>query len=325
MQAASGQCASLRGAGSVAEWLTSKRRDDGAEGLWRVHDTLYDLTSFAHKHPGGAFWLVTTRGTDITEAVEVHVGQTKVKAILEKYAVRKATAKSTCTHTFKPDGFYATLRGRVFDTLRHDPPGPTQYTRLLADIPAAAFIVFAVLSAVFDSVVMAGMAGATLALLLGVAHNFFHQRNTFRMYYFDLSPLSSRYWRVSHALSHHFYPNGCVVKRADGYVCFYYIFHRHDTLLSTMSTIMLEEYPIFGPPLHISEGLPLACPPSISEESPLSCPPLDIREISAHLSTIVFKGNFRFLVHHCILEEFPLSCPPLHIKGTSAFLSTIAC
>ncbi|KNC76135.1 hypothetical protein SARC_11353 [Sphaeroforma arctica JP610] len=45
-------------------WLSGKVVDDdiGDLNLWRVHDKLYDLTDFAKKHPGGAFWLDMTRG-----------------------------------------------------------------------------------------------------------------------------------------------------------------------------------------------------------------------------------------------------------------------
>lgn len=35
--------------------------DDGAEGLWRVHDGIYDLTDFVERHPGGREWLEMTR------------------------------------------------------------------------------------------------------------------------------------------------------------------------------------------------------------------------------------------------------------------------
>ncbi|CAB0032075.1 unnamed protein product [Trichogramma brassicae] len=52
-------------------FLEGRRQDDGAEGLWRVHDGLYDLESFAASHPGGAEWIAMTKGTDITEAFEV--------------------------------------------------------------------------------------------------------------------------------------------------------------------------------------------------------------------------------------------------------------
>ena len=40
-----------------------------------------------------------------------------------------------------------------------------------------------------------------------MAHNFFHQRDTFRRFYFDLSLFSSSDWRISHVLSHHTYTN----------------------------------------------------------------------------------------------------------------------
>lgn len=42
-------------------WLEGKRHDDDTDGLWRVHDDLYDLTEFVKKHPGGAFWLQATK------------------------------------------------------------------------------------------------------------------------------------------------------------------------------------------------------------------------------------------------------------------------
>lgn len=54
-----------------------------------------------------------------------------------------------------------------------------------------------------------------LIIILGVfltwttiaAHNFFHMRDNFRMYYFDLSMMSSKNWRISHVMSHHMYTN----------------------------------------------------------------------------------------------------------------------
>jgi len=39
------------------------------------------------------------------------------------------------------------------------------------------------------------------------AHNYFHMRDNFRMYYFDLSMMSSKNWRISHVMSHHMYTN----------------------------------------------------------------------------------------------------------------------
>lgn len=39
------------------------------------------------------------------------------------------------------------------------------------------------------------------------AHNFFHRRDNFRMLYFNLSFLNYKEWRISHAMSHHLFPN----------------------------------------------------------------------------------------------------------------------
>lgn len=52
-------------------FLEGRRNDDGAESLWRINDSLYDLTEFSRKHPGGSEWITLTKGTDITELFEV--------------------------------------------------------------------------------------------------------------------------------------------------------------------------------------------------------------------------------------------------------------
>ena len=42
-------------------WLKGKRIDDKTDGLWRVHDDLYDFTNFISQHPGGSDWLIHTK------------------------------------------------------------------------------------------------------------------------------------------------------------------------------------------------------------------------------------------------------------------------
>lgn len=196
-----------RGVQSVEEWFETRRKTDGAEGLWRVHDTLYDLTDFAFRHPGGSFWITTTQGTDITEAFETHMNHELVANILSKYEIRRATTPSPCPHTFKHDGFYCTMRRRAWEVLKSQPSGPAPSTCRIADATLAAFLIAATSSAIFQSYAIAALAGVLLALTMGAAHNFWHQRDNFRMYYFDLGMFSSRYLRISHALSHHLYTN----------------------------------------------------------------------------------------------------------------------
>lgn len=92
-----------------------KCRDDAVENdLWRIHNTLYDLTEFIDKHPGGSDWLAMTKGQDITEAVESHhVFQDRLKPYLRKYKIRDTTNPRNSRLTFDDNGFYVTLRKRV--------------------------------------------------------------------------------------------------------------------------------------------------------------------------------------------------------------------
>lgn len=51
---------------SAEQWLKGKRLQDGAEGLWRIHDGLYDLSTFINDHPGGSQWISSTKVWIIT-------------------------------------------------------------------------------------------------------------------------------------------------------------------------------------------------------------------------------------------------------------------
>lgn len=51
------------------------------------------------------------------------------------------------------------------------------------------------------------LAAVALTLLTNSAHNYLHQADNVRMYYFNLSGLSCSEWRVSHAMSHHMFTN----------------------------------------------------------------------------------------------------------------------
>lgn len=43
------------------KYMQGRRIDDNAEGLWRVHEKLYDLNEFIGKHPGGEQWLILSK------------------------------------------------------------------------------------------------------------------------------------------------------------------------------------------------------------------------------------------------------------------------
>ena len=64
-----------------------------------------------------------------------------------------------------------------------------------------------ILSTWTNSLVMSALTGLILGMTTSAAHNFFHQADSWRMYYWDLSFLSSRDWRITHMLSHHLHTN----------------------------------------------------------------------------------------------------------------------
>ncbi|KAJ9597575.1 hypothetical protein L9F63_011576, partial [Diploptera punctata] len=85
---------------SPTVWLKGKQMDDGAEGLWRIHDDLYDFSNWVRNHPGGSDWLTLTKGTDITEAFECHHISVTASLLLKHFHVRRATSPRNSPYTF---------------------------------------------------------------------------------------------------------------------------------------------------------------------------------------------------------------------------------
>lgn len=110
-------------------WLDAKRDVDNVEdGLWRIQDTLYDLSDFVGSHPGGADWIAMTKGHDITEAF--YLRPHMVEPLLKKYRVRDTVRPRNVKLTFHVDGFYMTLRRRVIGKL----PQIERHTRIWSKV-----------------------------------------------------------------------------------------------------------------------------------------------------------------------------------------------
>lgn len=199
---------------SASGWLAAKRVDDRTDGLWRIHDNLYDLTSF--QHPGGEFFINMSKGTDITELFESsHPNIEKARALLSKFLVRpvdpKQNPRNSSAFTFHEDGFYCTLRSRAWDILKQHGTGPTEDMLAFHDMLLVTFLLWLgalmlpQLDVHWGAIAFAN--GIVLSCLGTAAHNFFHQRDNWRMYCWDLTPYSSHEWRISHGYSHHVFPN----------------------------------------------------------------------------------------------------------------------
>lgn len=117
-------------------WLDAKRVDDNVEGgLWRINNTLYDLTDFISSHPGGPDWLRMTKGHDITETFMIHhLDMEKVQPFLTKYRVRETTRPRNVKLTFKEDGFYMTLRRRLVAKMPEIQAKTAVYSKVCFDV-----------------------------------------------------------------------------------------------------------------------------------------------------------------------------------------------
>ncbi|XP_043487730.1 cytochrome b5-related protein isoform X1 [Polistes fuscatus] len=192
-------------------FLKGRIKQDGAEGLWRIRNGLYDLQNFAKSHPGGAEWINLTKGTDITEAFEAHHLTDKAERILPKFYIRDATVPRTIPLTFEPNGSYRTFKKRALEALKNvDFHRPSLNSNLIADTFFTITVSLCLASVYFQSswkFIVTILAGAFLAWTTIIGHNYFHMRDNFRMYYFDISLMSSKDWRITHAMSHHLYPN----------------------------------------------------------------------------------------------------------------------
>ena|SRR3990167_1008836 len=192
---------------TVERWLLGKRNDDGIDSnLWRVHDKLYNLEKF--NHPGGKEWLDANKGTDITEAFEAHhINSEFVEKLLANYFVKNTETPRNSPFTFEENGFYKTLKKRAAPVIKKHGSGPSTTMNLIMDSLVFSFISTWILTIYFQNKYLAVLSGFFLNLVIICSHNYFHKKNNFRMFYFDLSMMSSSEWRVSHAISHHLFPN----------------------------------------------------------------------------------------------------------------------
>lgn len=195
-------------------WLAAKRIQDGADGLWRIHNDIYDFTDFISSHPGGSQWLEFTKGTDITEQFETHhINSAIAEALLPKYFVKKAETPRNSPFIFKEDGFYKTLKIKVADKLKDIPNDVRKKSDNVTDFLLICLLLASPICgwiwtrSLIYGAVSTFLLGLELSALTVCAHNYFHRADSWRMYLFNISGLSYSDWRISHAMSHHMHTN----------------------------------------------------------------------------------------------------------------------
>ena len=176
-------------------WLDGKRIDDNAEGLWRIHNKLYDLTDFVNRHPGGAEWLDVTEGIDITEQFETHHITDMAEKLLPRFYVRDAALPRNYKTTFDQDGFYKTLQRRVANKLDFLDHSTISNSSFYCDLLLVSTVLFSVIAVHDESYLIASIASLSVMWLTTIVHNFIHQKDNWRMYLMNVSMMSYREWR----------------------------------------------------------------------------------------------------------------------------------
>jgi cytochrome b involved in lipid metabolism len=172
-----------------------------------IHNKQYDLTQFIPQHPGGEHWIENTRGQDITELFHTHhLNEAKATALLNKYYIADCK-KSFTRFTFKPDGYYETLKRKLLSKYSADELQDNTQSKLLTFKILGLFLVCFLITCYTRSYLMAALSGFILVSVVGEGHNFMHQRvNPFR-HVFGLTGFTHEDWQNFHAISHHMFPN----------------------------------------------------------------------------------------------------------------------
>ncbi|KAF5308056.1 hypothetical protein FQR65_LT06431 [Abscondita terminalis] len=193
---------------TTRKWIEDKKKIDDLDGLWRIHDNLYDVTNFINKHPGGKFWLETTKGMDITEAFESHhIKSDAPEMILQNFFIKKATKPRTSPYTLYENGFYKTLKTRVRTALKTLPKDSHKMTNLYIDLLFISTFLFAWLGTALSMYPILMLSSICCGLTISATHNYSHQRDNFRMFYSEFFLFRAREFRIIHVLSHHAFPN----------------------------------------------------------------------------------------------------------------------
>lgn len=127
--------------------------------------------------------------------------------MLSKFYIRDAALPRNYNLTFDDAGFYRTLKRKVAAKIDSVDRTPVKISNAISDLMLGLVFGSAVLAVKDNNVYLSLLSGVFLLWMLVIAHNYFHQKNNWRMLCFNLTLLNYREWRVSHAMSHHLYTN----------------------------------------------------------------------------------------------------------------------
>jgi fatty acid desaturase len=171
-----------------------------------------------------------TKGTDITELFETHhLDADRVNKMIRFMEADRQDGEPplpprNSPFTFDPDGFYCTLRRRIWEAHGGETRdsgksnvaalGPSTQSKILADTMVAVSLGLTAAAGASKSwgtaAMIAAATGVVNGMFIGIGHNFMHQADNFRRHYQNISGFNSPQFRMHHALSHHPYTNTVV-------------------------------------------------------------------------------------------------------------------
>lgn len=78
---------------------------------------------------------------------------------------------------------------------------------MIHNVILASTFISAMVYARYNNWLLLVFAGLMMCWNAVIGHNYFHRKDNWRMYTFNLSLMNVSDWRISHVLSHHFYAN----------------------------------------------------------------------------------------------------------------------
>jgi hypothetical protein len=148
----------------------------------------------------------------VTEAFETHHLAPTAGEVLKKFYICDAKQPRNYKYTYEETGFYKTLKRRIVKKLETIDVGEhIKFTKLIFDCNLLCLFALVALAARAESFLMAALwtilSSQSLAWSLNFAHNFMHQKNSWRIYAANLTLVNFRDFRVFHVMSHHMFPN----------------------------------------------------------------------------------------------------------------------
>lgn len=178
--------------------------------LWICDNKVYNLTEFAHLHPGGSSWIEMTKGQDISVLFKTHhLDEEKARKVLSEYYVGEAKVKHEPRFDFEETGHYAEIRKRILSKFSVKELQDSTSTDKVCLTYVISWFTLLSLASYLHSYILSIACGLLMLGLYGIGHLYIHRKdqNNFLKSAYLLSGFSSREQKIMHVFSHHPYVN----------------------------------------------------------------------------------------------------------------------